>query len=186
MDNLVVGKVVKPHGVKGSLKVIPVIDDGINFSDLNGVFVDFNDDFYEFEDVFAVSDMVGLKLKDVNTIDDANKFVGKFLYVKKEVMDKLIDNNSFYIEELKGSKVYLGNEFIGLLDEIDNFGSADVFYIKSQKYKNLSLPHVQGLVDLFNESNKELYLNKDKFLEVAVYDNWYSYIVSRNVWTIKD
>ena len=171
MDKLIVGKVAKLHGYKGALKVIPVIDDDVNFEDLKGVFTDFDTNFYNFEDVFAVSDMIGLKLVNVDTVEDANKFVGKFLYVDKSVLDSLVDSNSFYIEDLKGSKVYLESEFIGILDEIDNFGSADIFYIKSPNYKNLTLPHVQGLIDLFKEKEKVLYLNKDKFVEVAVYDD---------------
>lgn len=172
MDKLIVGKIVKIHGIKGAVKVVPVIDDEIEFSDLKGVFIDNDDNFHEFEEVFAVSDQIGIKLKDFNSVEEANKIVGKFLYADRNLLESLVESNSFFIEDLKGSKIYLeskNGEYVGILDEIDNFGSADVFYVKSSKYKNLSMPHIQGLIKLFDEKNHIIYLNQDKFEEVAVY-----------------
>lgn len=172
MDRLIVGKIVKVHGIKGAVKVIPVIDDGVNFADIHGVYIDNDDKFYEIINVFAVSDVLGVSFKDVSTIDEASKLVGKFLYADRNVVESLINENSFFIEDLKGSKVYLNDkngEYIGVLTEIDNFGSADVFYINSSKYKNLSLPHIEGLVKLFDEKSKMLFLDSKVFDEVAVY-----------------
>lgn len=172
MDKLIVGKIVKIHGVKGAVKINPVIDEEMNFADLGGVFVDFDGKFYKFEEVFAVSDMVGVKFKDVNSVDEAKQMVGKFVFAERDVLEKLVETNSFFIEELKGSSVVLNDGTkIGVLDEIDNFGSADIFYIKSDKYKNLSLPHIEGLVENFNEASKVLTLRKEVFDEVAVYDD---------------
>lgn len=171
MDKLIVGKIVKIHGVKGAVKINPVIDDEIEFSDLKGVFIDSDSKFYEFEEVFAVSDMIGVKFKDINSVDVAKGLVGKFVYAEKSVLESLVESNSFFIEDLKGSKVYLDGDEIGVLDEIDNFGSADIFYINSKKFKNLSLPHVEGLINLFDENKKCLYLSKQVFDEVAVYDD---------------
>lgn len=172
MEKLIVGKIVKLHGIKGSVKVIPVIDENIKFSDLKGVFYENDNVFHEFEEVFAVSDQIGVKFKDCNSVDDASKLVGKFLFADKSYLESLVSEESFFIEDLKASKIYidsLDGEFIGVLDEIDNYGSADVFYIKSEKYKNLTIPHVQGLIKLFDEKNKSIILNKDVFSEVAVY-----------------
>ena len=42
---------------------------------------------------------------------------------------------------------------------------------KSAKYKNLSLPHIEGLVVKFDQANKVLTLSKNVFDEVAVYDD---------------
>lgn len=172
MEKLIVGKIVKIHGVKGAVKIDPVIDEEINFADLGGVFIGFEGDFHEFEEVFAVSNKLGVKFKDVKDVNVAASIVGEFVYANKETLEKLVDKNSFFIEELKGSKVVLDNgEDIGVLEEIDNFGSADIFYIKSAKYKNLSLPHIEGLINVFNEKEKKLILFGKIFKEIAVYDD---------------
>ena len=172
MEKLIVGKIVKVHGIKGAVKINPVIDEEMNFADLGGVFVDFDGKFHEFEEVFAVSDMIGVKFKDVSTVDEAKMLVGKFVFAERDVLEKLVETNSFFIEELKGCVVVLDDENkIGVLEEIDNFGSADIFYIKSAKYKNLSLPHIEGLVVKFDQANKVLTLSKNVFDEVAVYDD---------------
>ena len=172
MDKLIVGKVVKIHGIKGAVKIDPVIDDGINFIDFGGVFVGIDGEFHDFEEVFAVSNIIGVKFKNVNTVEDAQKLVGKFVYVEKDAIEDLVDNNSFFIEELKGSNVILDDgEMLGILDEIDNFGSADIFYVKGSKYKNLLMPHIEGLIVNFNEKENKLILNRKVFEEVAVYDD---------------
>lgn len=173
MEKLIVGKITKTHGIKGAVKVSPVIDEDIEFADLKGVYIDNDAVFHEFEDVFAVSDVLGVKFKDVNSVNEANQIVGKWLYADKVVLENLTDENSFFIEDLKGSKVFLDsdkNDCIGIVEEIDNFGSADIFYIKSSKYKNLTLPHIEGVISLFDLENKKLYLSAVKFNEVAVYD----------------
>ena len=171
MEKYIVGKVTKLHGIKGAVKVVPIIDEEVDFSKIGGVYLDNDSEFYEFEDVFAVSNMLGIKFKNINSVNEANNIIGKFIYADKSVLDNLVSTNSFYIEDLKGSNVYLDTDkdFIGVLDEIDNFGSADVFYIRSVQYKNLTLPHVEGLVKIFEMDNKKLILNKQKFEEVAVY-----------------
>jgi len=172
MDKLIVGKIIKIHGIKGAVKIDPVIDDDIKFSDLQGVFIGFEGKFHEFEEVFAVSNVLGVKFKDINSVDEANKIVGEFVLADKNVLENLVENDSFFIEELKGSNIYFDDgTSVGVLEEIDNFGSADIFYIESKKYKNLSVPHIDGLIVEFNESNKKLIISKSKFDEVAVYDD---------------
>ena len=171
MDKLIVGKIIKLHGFKGAVKINPVVDDGVDFKDFKGVFIDFDGEFHEFEEVFAVSEMVGVKFKGVDDSVSATKLIGKFVYVDREVLEKLVDNDSFFIEDIKGSNVYLDDECIGNVTEIDNFGSADIFYIDSKKYKNLTLPHIVDLIKLFDRNKKALYLNKKVFDEVAVYED---------------
>ena len=172
MDKLIVGKIVKLHGIKGAVKVDPVIDDNIDFAELGGVFIDFDGEFHKFEEVFAVSDMLGIKFEDVNSVEEAKSLVGKFVLVDKSVLESMIDDNSFFIEELKGSNVsFEDGESIGILDEIDNFGSADIFYVKSSRYKNLSMPHIEGLIVMFDEANRDLVISRKVFEEVAVYDD---------------
>ena len=172
MDKMIVGKIVKIHGIKGAVKVIPIIDEEVNFADLKGVFIGNSEVFHEFQEVFAVSGAVGVLFKDIKSVDDARKTVNEFIYADRKVLEDLTDVNSFFIEDLKGSKVYLESEdgeYVGVLKEIDNFGSADIFYINSVKYKNLTIPHVEGLIKIFHQDEKILVLNKKGFSEVAVY-----------------
>lgn len=172
MDKLIVGKIIKIHGVKGGVKIDPIIDDGVNFADLGGVFVDLDGDFYKFKEVFAVSDKIGVVFENVDSVSVAQKLVGHFVYAKKEILESLVDRNSFFIEDIKGSKVYFENgDEIGIVDEIDNFGAADVFYINSHIYKNLTIPHIEGLIVVFRPEKKELVISKHVFDEVAVYDD---------------
>ena len=172
MDKLVVGKIIKTHGINGGVKIDPVVDDGVNFADLGGVFVDSDGDFHKFKDVFAVSDKIGVVFDDVSSVQEAQKLVGHFVFASKEKLESLVDKNSFFIEDIKGSKVFFENgDEIGIVEEIDNYGSADVFYIKSHIYKNLSIPHIEGLIVVFKPDKKELVISKHVFDEVAVYDD---------------
>ena len=59
---------------------------------------------------------------------------------------------------------------IGKLDDIQNFGSADIFYIKDNS-DTLLLPFVKDLIESIDTNKEIIYLNKDKFNEVAVYED---------------
>ena len=171
MDNLIIGKIVKVHGIKGAVKVIPILDNVNDFKKISGVFIENAGVFYEISKVFAISGAVGLEFVGIDTVEKAKSLVGSFVSVNRSVMDSLLGSDSFYIEDLKGSIIVFDetNEEVGVLTEIDNFGSADVFYIKSSKYKNLTLPHIEGLIVVFNMKEKKLIISKKKFEEIAVY-----------------
>lgn len=82
MDRLVVGKIVKPVGLKGTVKVVPETNNASRFKKLKKVFVE--SELYELESVsVAGQEKVLIKFKGVDTVELADDLRNKTLYIDR-------------------------------------------------------------------------------------------------------
>ena len=54
-----------------------------------------------------------IKFKNINSVNEANNIIGKFIYADKSVLDNLVSTNSFYIEDRD-------NPYVGRLRLVTN------------------------------------------------------------------
>ncbi len=166
---LTIGKIVRPHGIKGELKVIPTMQD-LSFLDyIENLVID--DQAYAVENVKFVKDAFVVKLEGIDSIEDAEKFRDKKIGVRREDLEK-DDKNDFYAEDLIGCKVYLDkdNRYIGKIADIQNYGSADVVVLQDGT-EELMCPMVDGLIFSTDFDAQIVVFDKSKFLEVADYED---------------
>ena len=153
---LCVGEIVNTHGVRGELKVLPLVDDIADLSDYTYYFI--NDKKYYTESVRFHKDFALIKFKDIDDMNLAESFKGKFLELPREDLKPLPDG-MYYICDLVGLKVFdekLGE--LGTINEVFNTGSNDV-YVVEFKGKPLCIPVLDGVVkdvDLENGTMKIL------------------------------
>lgn len=163
---LIVGKTLKPHGVKGEIKVKSFMDSPENFKAIKYLIID-NENF-AVENVKIGGDFVILKLKDINDRDFAEKYCNFEIKIKKEDAPKLSEGR-YYIVDLLGCEVFLEGEFLGILKDIYQYGSADVYSINGQK--NVMFPLVNNVINNINIVEKKIFLNNEEFQKVAVYED---------------
>lgn len=180
MNNLIeVGIITKPHGFKGQMKVKPLDFGKFNFKSAKCLFVDGIP--FEIENITSQKENFLVKFKEINSIDIANKFKNKSVYVKRDLINL---NDEYFCADLLGlNLVTEDNVVLGKIEDIQNFGSADVFYITSNKPFLFS--NVGGIIKSVNFDEKKVIINKKKLEEVMVYEDWHFNIISRNVWTFK-
>ena len=77
-----------------------------------------------------------------------------------------LEENEFYIADLVGSEVFVETSKIGILKQVLQYGSADIFVLDSNG-KEIMMPFVNGLVNSFDSEKKVIILNKDKYSEVV-------------------
>ena len=123
-----IGKIVKPQGIKGELKV--VLDcDFSRLSALNQVLIS-GKSFKVLE--HSLRDALYLKLEGVSTRNEAELFRGESVFVSEQSFKPLKDEE-FYFKDLIGLKVVDENgEFIGEIVDIEQFGAADIITIKER------------------------------------------------------
>ena len=149
-NKLCVGEIVNTHGIRGEIKVVPLVDDVNDLLEYTYYFV--GDKKYEVENTRFHKNFVLIKLKDIDDIDIAEKLKGKFLELPREDL-KPLPEGSYYICDLVGLKVIdekLGE--LGIINEVFNTGSNDV-YVVEYKNKPLCIPVLDGVVkevDLYN------------------------------------
>ena len=130
------------------------------FSNYKHFFVMNNESFIylDIEDII-VNKSIKIKFKSFNSREDSDQYVGKNLYVDREQLDALEDNQ-YYWNDLIGLNVYLddGKE-IGVLSEIIETGSNDVLVVKGDK--EILVPYIIGeSVKNINMKDKKIVIDK--------------------------
>ena len=104
---LQVGVITTVHGVRGEVKVFPTTDDVNRFKKLKEVILDTGREkiTLEIEGVKFFKQMVILKFKGIDTLDDVAKYRQAGLYVTRSNAVKL-DRDEYFIADLIGVEVY--------------------------------------------------------------------------------
>lgn len=154
-----VGQIVNTFGVKGMLKVKPFTDDANRFEELKKVYICKKEKLeeVEIEEVKYHKDMVLLKVKGIDDMNEAEKVKGLYLKIDRKNAKKL-PKDTYFIADLLGLEVYSDTgELLGKVDDIFRTGANDVYVIKDEKGKQLLLPGIPDVI-------KEIDLEKEKII----------------------
>lgn len=143
-ETLRVGVISSTHGVRGEVKVYPTTDDANRFKKLKTIILDTGREqmTLNIESVKFFKNMVILKFKEFNDIDEIEKYKGKDLLVKRDQAVKLAPNENFIVD-LIGLKVVTdeGEEF-GILKDVLQTGANDVYVIETAEGKEHLFPAI--------------------------------------------
>ena len=147
-DMLQVGVIANTHGIAGEVKVFPTTDDNQRFKKLKAVKLDTGKELLDLEiqGVKFFKQMVILKFKGINSINDIEKYKGKPLFVTRENAVKL-EADEYFIADLIGLKVLLEDEqMFGVLEDVITTGANDVYVVKSKEHGQVMLPAIKECV----------------------------------------
>lgn len=156
-DYLAVGKVVNTHGIKGELKVIPITSDLSRFDYLLFVTVNWEGKPKEFRVTASRlhKDFVLMKLNGIDTIEEAEKFKGQELLVARKNARPL-EEDEYFICDIIGVEVYEDDRLLGILTDVLETGSNDVYVIKNSDQKELLLPALKWVVEKVDIEGKRM------------------------------
>lgn len=145
MNNILqIGAVTSTHGLAGEVKVFPTTDDPKRFKKLKQVLLDTGKDMLPLgvEHVKFFKNMVILKFKGYDRIEDIMGFKGKNLYVTRENAVRL-KKDEYFIADLIGMKVYTEDEaYLGELTEVITTGANDVYTVHMENGKDVLIPAI--------------------------------------------
>ena len=84
---LCVGEIVNTHGVKGELKVVPLLDEPKDLLEFSHIFITNKE--YEIENVRFHKDLALIKLKGIDDMDVTQQFKQKFMELPREELKAL-------------------------------------------------------------------------------------------------
>ena len=149
MDELLqVGIITSTHGVRGEVKVYPTTDDVKRFKKLKDIILDTGKEQLplEIEGVKFFKQMVILKFKGLDNMNDVEKFRQKSLYVTRANAVRL-RKDEYFIADLIGIKVYdEENKELGVLEDVMVTGANDVYVIKLNDGRELLLPAIKQCI----------------------------------------
>jgi len=147
-ERLQVGIISSTHGVHGEVKVFPTTDDVKRFKKLKEVILQNGKDdiILEIVQVKFFKQMVILKFKDYDNINDIEKYKGCSLYVTRENAVKL-RKDEYFIADLIDIDIYDENdEKIGVLSDVMETAANDVYVINLTDGRELLLPAIKQCI----------------------------------------
>ncbi len=158
LPNLEIGQIVNTFGIKGMVKVKPFTDDIRRFDELKIVYVEKNNNQieYEIEEVKYHKDMVLIKFKGIDKVEQAEMLRNSYLTVSRDSVEKL-EEGRYYIVDLLGLEVYTDEQILlGTLEDIFNTGSNDIYVVKNKQGKQILLPAIQDVIKQIDIENKKI------------------------------
>ena len=162
-----IGKITKPVGVKGLLKVIPLTDFPERFLKLREVYI-FNEslnkliinpktekDLFRINDVSLFSNFIKLKLDGYDDINEISSYINMLICIDEKKKVKL-PKGLYYYYDMLGCIVYEGESIIGEVIRIDNFGSSDILFVKTAKGNEVMIPLLKEFVTKIDVVNKKI------------------------------
>lgn len=153
-----IGQIVNTSGLKGVIKVKPFTDDITKFNNFKTIYVSIKKELKEFEieNVRISKNMVFLKLKGIDTIEDAEDYRNLYLKIKRN-KDEVLEDGSYYIVDIIGCTVFSDKEeLLGKVDDVFSTGSNDVYVVKSDDGKQVLLPAIKDVIKNVDINNKTI------------------------------
>ena len=162
MEYIEIGQIVNTQGLKGEVKVMPFTDAINRFDNLKKIYIEINSSkqLLEIEKVRYVKNMVILKFKGKDKIEDIEKYKGRYIFIDET--DKLdLPEDTFYISDLIGLVVVdnSNNDLLGKIIDVFSTGSNDVYVVKSDDGKEILLPAIKQVINNIDLNNKQVIVN---------------------------
>ena len=147
-DMLRVGVISSTHGVRGEVKVFPTTDDPARFEELETVLLDTGKEKLELEiaGVKFFKNMVILKFKGYDSINDVERYRGKDLWITREQSVPLGEDENFVADLIGLAVVTDGGETLGTMKDVMFTGANDVYVVERENGKELLLPAIKDCI----------------------------------------
>ena len=151
-ERLEVGQIVNTFGINGFVKVYPYVDDISRFDNLKKVHIKLKKEEKELqiEEVKYQKNMVLVKFKGIETVENAEKLRNSFVEIDRADAIPL-EEGQYFIADLLGLDVFLDTgEKLGVLEDIYNTGSSDIYVVKNELGKQFLLPYIDEVIKQIN------------------------------------
>ena len=149
-----IGRIVRPHGVKGAFKVAPDTDDPERFLELETLYVGPDEESATSFDIVSVriqpskhGTTIILELEGIADRTEAEQF-GKPKVFADEADLPDLDDDEYFIDELIGLRVDSGQgEIIGEIEDVLEYPGQDRLLIRKDSGPTALVPFVPELIE---------------------------------------
>lgn len=169
MNKIVIGKVIKPQGIKGEIKVDMETTDKNLISGINEIYID--NISYKVISVKNLVNGVFFKLNGVDNRNTAELLRGKVVSLDREKLPKL-EEGRYLVVDIIGCDVNVDNIVVGKIKDILQYGAADVYVVRGEnKQGDFMFPCLKKVLKKVDVEKKIIYLDKEILEQIAVYEN---------------
>jgi 16S rRNA processing protein RimM len=158
-NEILLGRIVGVHGIKGDLKVkseSDVFERQISAVDRLTLYRGTRKEELEIEKIKPYKDIYLIKFKGINDRNEAEERIGGELWIREEQKVPL-EEGEFYYEELEGLDVYdeTGNK-IGVVKRIFEQPASHILEIEKGNGKSFLVPFIEQFVKTVDLKGKRL------------------------------
>ncbi|UCF56093.1 MAG: 16S rRNA processing protein RimM, partial [Deltaproteobacteria bacterium] len=159
---LLMGRVIRPHGLEGILRIKSYAQSEGSFLNAGTVFLQSSSGEprrYEVSSVRAHKNILLMKLRGLDSLEEAEKYRGATILIKKDSLTRERGEEYFW-HELIGLKVYLTRgEYIGRIKHILPTGSNDIYVVREGK-KEVLIPAIHDVVKEIDLKNNRMIISE--------------------------
>ncbi len=150
LDYLKIGGIISTHGLKGEVKVFPTTEDVRRYDDLDTAYIEMGSGKLpvRVERVRYFKNLVIVKFRDMDRIEDVQPYLKHDLYVSREDAIELKENE-YFIGDLIGLEVVTDDgRVLGILDDVMETGANNVYIVTSRAdpQKEILLPAIPDVI----------------------------------------
>jgi 16S rRNA processing protein RimM len=158
MELIAIGKVAKPLGIRGEIKIQPLTGDVKRFALLKSVWVGRKEETavqIEIVSVRVDAGQASISLNGIENIDAAEQLRDQYLFVQKEEIIRL-RKGSYFIDDVIGCEVVTEeNKMVGEMTGLLSLPAQDVWVVWTGE-KEILIPAVKEIVKQVDIRNKRI------------------------------
>lgn len=144
-DMIEIGKIVNVHGLKGEVKIVPWLDFPEMFEVFDTVYTDEGKRALSVRSVKYQKANIIAGFEEVTDANSAQLLRNKTLYVPRELFDDLPEG-TYLIADIIGLKVVDGTTEYGVITDVIQTGSNDVYVVEREGDKPLLVPALKDVI----------------------------------------
>ena len=161
---IIIGKIVAPHGVRGDIRILPSTEKPDLFLDLEYLLLEGGKKLTVKNARFQKR-MILVTTKEVTSMNEAELLRDKNIYIKAEDLPEL-EEDEFYVADLVGIPVYdLDGNQIGTFKDSLSTGSNDVYIIAVPGAKDILVPALKEYFKEINLAEKRIVVKLPEWTE---------------------
>lgn len=171
MDHFRIAQILRPHGVRGEVKVYPLTDDISRFKRLREAYVERSGQYeaIRVDGAKYVSDAVVLHIVGTDTPEDAEKLRGLYLCVDREHAVKLPEG-TYFISDIIGCRVFSSDgTALGSVTDVLETNANDVYVIEGGR--KLMVPALKKLLLNVDVKEKRIEFDANVLSEVGYFED---------------
>lgn len=159
-----VAKVLKPHGLKGEIKLSPYTMDERFWKKVKTLFIEGNT--YNVVSSRIYNGFAYVFLSEITTCEAAELLRGKVVSANKQ--DLHVNTDEYLIDDLEGcSVVDEDDNLLGYVESIEKYGAADIINVMTSGAR-YSFPFLERVIKDVDIKNQKIIVYLDKYEEVLV------------------
>lgn len=153
---LEIAKIVATQGVRGEVRCQYYCDVPEVLCEFDVLYLDKGKTAVRVLRAFPHKNIVVMKLEGVSTVEDAQKYIGKVLYLDRD--DAELPEETYFIQDIIGLEVKDAEtgEVYGKVSEVYQNGAADVYSIKKDDGTELMFPYIDEVVKKIDVDGGEI------------------------------